>query len=105
MGPTEYKVQEIERVVNKIDGKLDKLDDRMDKLENSYARMEVTLEVNTASLQEHMKRSDLLEKQINLVDRKVSEAETGLKTVVKVGVLLSVLVSAAWSVFTFIFGK
>lgn len=62
MGPTEYKVQEIERVVNKIDGKLDKLDDRMDKLENSYARMEVTLEVNTASLQEHMRRTDILEK-------------------------------------------
>ena len=50
----------------RIDGKLDKLDDRMDG-------MSITLVQHKDSLVEHIKRSDLLEKKIELETKSIKE--------------------------------
>lgn len=49
-------------ILNRIEDKLDKLDTRQD-------RMEVTLTRNTASLEEHMRRTAMLEEEFKPVKR------------------------------------
>lgn len=50
----------------RIDGKLDKLDDRMDGMAGTLVKQQ-------ASLDEHIKRSDLLEKKIDLETKAIKE--------------------------------
>lgn len=44
-----------------MDNKFQKLEDKLDRLDSRLDNVERIMERNTASLQEHMKRSDLLE--------------------------------------------
>lgn len=52
--------------LNRMDTKLDKLDDRMDGMASTLVKQQ-------ASLDEHIKRSDLLEKKIDLETRAIKE--------------------------------
>lgn len=59
---------------DKIESKLDKLDERLDTLSG-------TLIKNTESLQEHMRRTDLLEEKLVPVEEHVSFMKNGFKAV------------------------
>lgn len=59
-------------IVNRIVGKLDKLDDRLDSVDKTLVKQEL-------NLQEHMRRSDLLEEQMQPLKRHVAIFEAFLK--------------------------
>lgn len=57
----------IVNTLSRMDGKLDKLDDRMDGMAGTLIKQQ-------ASLDEHVKRSNLLEEKIELETKKITEA-------------------------------
>lgn len=73
-------------VVKRIVDKLDKLDGRLDSVDK-------TLIVNTASLEEHVRRTALLEEQMIPVKRHIAMFEGVLKVVGGLSVIASLLVS------------
>jgi hypothetical protein len=47
------------------------MDQKLDKIQEDLTAIKTTLAVNTASLQHHIKRTDLLEQQVNSLPQKV----------------------------------
>jgi len=48
-----------------LEKRLDKQDEKLDKITQHIAEINVTLGINTESLKTHIKRTDLLESQLN----------------------------------------
>lgn len=55
--------------------------DKVDNIQVELARQSETLKINTASLEEHVKRTNLLEDQISGIDKKINMVESILKFV------------------------
>lgn len=74
--------------MERIHTKLDRIEDRLDKIE-------VTLAVNTQSLQEHMKRTQILEEQVIPLKRANDMWNGAYKLIIVLGTVLGLLVGAA----------
>lgn len=59
--------------------KIDTLDSKLDKTNEKIHGIDITLVRNTESLEEHMRRTELLEKDIQPIKRHVHMLEGGLK--------------------------
>jgi len=57
------------RSVDRIEQQLDKLDSKIDMLVSTQAALDKTLALNTQSLLEHMKRTELLEAVVQRLDK------------------------------------
>lgn len=55
----------------RIEDKIDKLDSRVDNIDVSLAKISITLDKNTDSLNEHIKRTNLLEEYIKAIDKHI----------------------------------
>lgn len=64
----------MEALIKRLEAKVDKLDDRLDSVDK-------TLILQEANLKEHMKRSDLLEKKLEPVERHVNAVNTVFKLI------------------------
>lgn len=60
--------------LKRLEAKIDKLDDRLDTVDK-------TLVLQEANLREHMKRSDLLEKKLEPVEKHVNAVNTVFKMI------------------------
>lgn len=60
---------------------LDRLHAKLDKVVESIHSIDKTLAVNTASLEEHVKRTNLLQTKVEALDDKVKSVKTGYKVV------------------------
>lgn len=74
--------------LNHIEEKVEKLDEKLDKVSERLNSIDITLAVNTESLVEHIKRTNLLEAELKPVSKHVIMMETGFKIV---GIICSVL--------------
>lgn len=54
-----------------LNDRMDKQDDKLEEITQQISEITVTMAVNTESLKQHMKRSDLLEAQVNNLPQKV----------------------------------
>ena len=75
--------------VAKLEEKIDKVDDKVDKLNEKLASIDKTLAINTESLVEHMRRTNLIEAELKPVSKHVTLMESAFKVV---GVIGSILV-------------
>lgn len=75
--------------VAKLEEKIDKVDDKVDKLNEKLASIDKTLAINTESLVEHMRRTELLESELKPVSKHVILMESAFKVI---GVIGSILV-------------
>jgi chromosome segregation ATPase len=99
--------------MDRIESKLDKLDERMDKLDNTLAEISISLvklqaidERNTSSLEEHIRRTELLEQhqdeQMTILEEKlkpVSDLIVTAKVIVKVCGGLSVILGLMFAIY------
>jgi predicted nuclease with TOPRIM domain len=76
------------------DSKLDKIRDDVNEIKVTLAKIEGTLERNTDSLIEHVKRTDLLETKVELLKTEVLPLLPELKRVLKYWPILSAIVIA-----------
>lgn len=74
--------------LNRIIDKLDKLDERLDAVDTTLVR-------NTASLEEHVRRTNLLEQDMRPIKAHVQLVNTGSKVIVGLGSTLLTLALAA----------
>ena len=56
-----------------------KIHERLDRIEEKLANIDKTLAVNTASLQEHIKRTNLLEEALKPVEQHVARVDGALR--------------------------
>jgi len=75
-----------ERIKN-LEEKVDKVDEKLDKIVEKISSIDVTLAVNTESLVQHIKRTNLLEEQLRPVSKHVAMMEGAFKVI---GILASV---------------
>lgn len=87
--------------LDKLDDKIDKIEDKMSEQSVVLGKQEITLSLNTESLQEHIRRTNILEEKVALVEHHVTRVETIGKTIGKIAAVLSIVVSAIWTIFTF----
>jgi chromosome segregation ATPase len=73
----------------KLEEKIDKVDEKVDKLNEKLASIDKTLAINTESLVEHMRRTNLIEAELKPVSKHVVLMESAFKVV---GVIGSILV-------------
>lgn len=71
-----------------------RIEDKIDKITDKVHDIDKTLERNTSSLEEHMKRTELLEKKLEPVETHVSMMNGALKAAGVVGLILGILVAA-----------
>lgn len=90
---------------DKIDYKLGELSAKVDLQGAALSRMEATLDRNTASLTEHMKRTDLAEQNLAHLRETIQPIEDHVKfirSLMKLGTWLAGLigaVAAGWGMF------
>lgn len=75
--------------VVKLEEKIDKVDEKVDKLNEKLASIDKTLAINTESLIEHMRRTNLIEAELKPVSKHVTLMESAFKVA---GVIGSILV-------------
>lgn len=63
------------------DKRLERIEDKIDKIGDKQSEMSATLSAQHISLQEHMRRTALLETAIKPIVRKISMAEGALKLI------------------------
>ena len=99
--------------MDRIESKLDKLDERLDRFENTLAEISISLvklqaidERNTSSLEEHIRRTNLLEQhqdnQMLVLEQKMkplSDLVTTVQTVVKICGGLAVVIGLIAAVY------
>lgn len=73
----------MDELIKRLEAKVDKLDERLDN-------MDKTLVLQEANLKEHMKRSDLLEKKLEPVEKHVHAVNTIFKLIGVVASLATV---------------
>jgi predicted nucleic acid-binding Zn-ribbon protein len=71
-------VKELFEIVQKIDGKLDRLDGRLDSVDVTLAKQQVTLD-------EHVRRTNLLETQVKPLEHHITQMRTAFKVLAYVG--------------------
>ena len=74
------------------DLKLDKIKDDVNDIKVSLAKIESTLERNTESLIEHVKRTNLLEDKVEVLKDEVTPVLKDIKPVLKYWKILSLVV-------------
>lgn len=70
---------------DKVEKKLDAVEEKLDKITEHLSSIDVTLAVNTASLVEHVKRTNLLEAELKPVSKHVVMMESAFKIIGVVG--------------------
>lgn len=81
------------------DEKLDKLDKKLDKIEDQISSINVTLAAQHVSLKEHIKRTNLLEKKLEPVEKHVYNMQ-GVVKVLIYGASLAALIEIIMKVVT-----
>lgn len=71
-----------------MDKQIERILDKLEKIDDKIADIDRTLVKNTESLQEHMRRTNLLEQHLNKQDQKL---EPVFKHVDRVGFIVSIL--------------
>lgn len=71
------------REIDRLHGKLDKLDDRLDSVDKTLVR-------NTVSLEDHIRRTELLEQALKPVQQHITMLQGALKLVILFGIVASV---------------
>lgn len=75
-----------------MDDKLDRISNDITDIKLSLAKVEMTLERNTADVEKHIKRSDNYEEEIKKLKEEVLPILPEIKTMMKYWKILSVLV-------------
>lgn len=71
-------------------GRFDKIEEKIDKIDEKLLDMSQWVQRNAISLEEHMRRTDLLEKKLEPVEDHVAQVRAGTKILAwVVGVLLA----------------
>lgn len=66
---------------------------KIDKILEKIHSIDITMARNTASLEAHMKRTDLLEKKLEPVENHVSMINAGVKLLGAVGAIIGIFVT------------
>ena len=69
--------------------KIDRMDSKLDRLDERLDQVSITLALNTESLAEHMRRTDLLEQQVLPIKKHVDIVKYGIMGVLWVSVALA----------------
>jgi hypothetical protein len=71
--------------------RFDKLEEKIDKIDDKLLTMSTWIQRNAVSLEEHMRRTDLLEKKLEPVEDHVAKVTAGLKILTwAVGIVLAI---------------
>lgn len=70
--------------IAKVEGKIDKMDDRLDKIDTHLA-------VYNEQLKEHIRRTELLEADVEPIKVHVNKVHGALKLLGSVGILLGII--------------
>ena len=65
--------------------------DKLDKIQDDVTEIKVTMAVNATSLEEHMRRTALLEESLKPVEKHVQMVNSILKFIGFVGLILSII--------------
>ena len=68
-----------------------RIEKKIDQIQESIKNIEVTLAVNTASLQTHIKRTDLLEEKLEPVEKHVERINGILKFIGFIGIVAGIV--------------
>lgn len=68
-------------LIDMIDKKLDKLDARLEKIDEKTDRMDKTLEKQNIQLTYHIKRTDILEKRLAILDSHKTKIELTVRII------------------------
>jgi hypothetical protein len=74
---------------------LEKIDEKLEKIDNHLTKIDITLVSQHLSLEEHHKRSTMLEEIVLPIQRKVTLFEGGLKVLGAIVLILSVVAGLA----------
>lgn len=74
-----------------MDKKIDRIEDKLDKVSDKIASIDVTLAAQHESLKEHMRRTLLLEEQLEPVKKHVSMVNGALKLILGFSVVLGII--------------
>jgi archaellum component FlaC len=75
-----------------MDERIERIENKLNKIDHTLTKIEVTLAVNTKSLEEHMRRSDALEKMIDRVETDLSPVKKHVSNLQFIGRALPWLV-------------
>lgn len=76
------------------DDKLSRIENKIDKIESHMGKQEVNLARLTVSVEEHVKRSNLLEKKMEPLEDHVNLMNAVIKILVFLGTLAAILEAA-----------
>jgi hypothetical protein len=86
--------------IAKVEHKIDAVDEKLDKIVERLGSIDTTLAVNTASLVEHVKRTNLLEAELKPVSKHVVMMETIFKVIGVVGSVAAFILGVAKILFS-----
>lgn len=78
-------------ILDIILSKFDKLDERLDRFEQNQSEANITLAKQEVSLSEHIKRTNLLEKKLEPVERHVQVINAILKAIGGIAVVITII--------------
>lgn len=85
----------MKQVLDRIDRLDDKLEKKLDKVEDRLDTMDKTLVKQEENLKEHMRRTDLLEKDMQPVKKHVAMVHGAFKLIGLIGTLIAIAVGIA----------
>lgn len=78
---------------NKIEEKIDTVETKIDNVQNDILDIKLTMAENTASLKEHMFRTDLNEEAINLLRKDIEPVKSHVQFVNNIAKFVAVVAS------------
>jgi hypothetical protein len=76
----------MEKKFERMESKIDKIDERLDSIDK-------TLAVNTESLKEHMRRTEMLENTVIPIKTHVNQLQGGIKLLGIISLILGIVLS------------
>ena len=75
---------------DRLESKLDKLDERLDKIDIHLGKVDITMSRNTDSLEEHMKRTELLEGQLESIQVHINYVQGIVKLISLISIIVGI---------------
>ena len=81
------------KVLDRLEAKFDKIEEKIDLVENHLDSINVTLVRNTSSLEEHIRRTELLEKKLEPIEIHVTQMQGAFKFIGVVAVVAGLVLT------------
>lgn len=73
------------------DKKLDRIEDKIDKITDHMSAIDVTLTAQHVTLQEHIKRTEILENEMKPIQRRMDMVQGAIALIALIGTIIGII--------------